>query len=474
MYGMDFWDAQRGLVSGYDLQTNRGGVFLTLDAGATWQLVREGSMNDTVFLDSATAVTIDATEILRSTDGGLTWQPTGASIFTGLFDLEVVTPEVVVGVSGAGDVWRSRDRGTTWTRVLEGKGDLPGAWAVEFSDQVHGTVVGVSGYVFRTSDGGLTWQQVNRGIGNDWDGIAAFSDGRLAMVGHHGYIQTSGNLGGSFEQFLVDPPVFLRDTAYYAIDTVGQFGYVVGAWGGIARTFDSGHSWQNLAGIVSLDYVANDIEFTDPQNGWMVGFDYTVGPKEYTRRTTDGGTTWVGVPNGNVPAIDVEAKGNNVWIQTTDENHWRSTDGGDTFQRVLLPSNGGSSPQVRAMSFADSRLGYVVGSGNYIVMTTDAGATWRRVGTNNDALHLDVLAVGDELWTCGLDRAGGGVVSLSRDRGATWQSWAVTSELYPTPEAMVRVGRSLFACGYAGGVWRIDGLPGRPAPSKSQGVLVRD
>jgi photosystem II stability/assembly factor-like uncharacterized protein len=71
--------------------------------------------------------------IMRSTDGGQTWQQLGASVFANrcvsdiLIDPE--NPNIITACTGwgpyqgvPGDIWRSTDGGETWTQVNRGVG----------------------------------------------------------------------------------------------------------------------------------------------------------------------------------------------------------------------------------------------------------------------------------------------------------------------------------------------------------------
>ncbi|MBV6458977.1 MAG: Ycf48-like protein [Fimbriimonadaceae bacterium] len=473
IYGMDFKDSNVGFVSGNDVPNNLYGVFRTTDGGQSWTRVMNQSSNDVIYLSDSVLLADAGTTIMRSENGGQTWFAAGLNVDTGLNDLERVTNTLVFGVSHAGDIWRSPDGGFTWTKVMKGEGDLPGNWSVEFYDSLVGSVVGVKGLIYRTTDGGLTWTRMNRGIGNDWDGIVAFSEDKLLMVGHHGYVQTTEDGGENFDIQLLDPPYWGRDTGFHSVSSIGsKFAFAVGAWGAMTRTVDGGKTWENLFGTISVDYYANDVWFTDPMNGWMAGWDYTPGWKSYTKRTTDGGLTWNTVEGANVPGMAIQVRGNLVWLQTSSEPHWRSTDGGQTFEMIMLPSNSGSSPAVMDMSFANDNLGYVVGFFGYIAKTLDGGKTWKQVGQMVDRQSiLDVLAIGSEVWICGADQWGNGAfIKLSEDGGATWRTWNLPGQ-WTSPYQMTRVGRHLYVCGYAGGMWKIEGLkrlPSQTGPSLSR------
>jgi photosystem II stability/assembly factor-like uncharacterized protein len=128
----------------YYMGAPQGGVWKTTDGGLTWQPLTD----DWQFLQVA-CIAVHPTNpsilyvgtgdfqgwmrpfsqgIMRSTDGGQTWQQLGATVFGNrcvsdiLIDPE--NPNIITACTGwgpyqvvAGDLWRSTDGGATWTRV---------------------------------------------------------------------------------------------------------------------------------------------------------------------------------------------------------------------------------------------------------------------------------------------------------------------------------------------------------------------
>lgn len=460
IYGMDFRDATTGMVGGHHIPSNRSGLWKTTDGGRAWTLKHPSGGNDVVYLNSSTLLADDGMFILRSTDGGETWNRTPAFLHTGLMDMDAVTPSRVAGVSGGGDIWMSEDGGQTFNLVWMGEGDLPAMWTVKFRDALNGHVVGQGGLMYETYDGGRTWARTHRGVAREWNALAAFGDRKVVLVGHHGYIQRTEDLGRHWDIALLDPPTFERDTGFQCISNVGDFAVAAGAWGGMFRTRDAGRTWEDLRGVLSVDYYVNGIKFVDENNGWVVGFDYTPGFKKYVQRTRGGGDTWETVDGANIPSVDVDFRGQRGWILTSSEPFWRTQDGGATWTMTFLPDNSGSPPNCADMDWVDANTGYACGWDGYVIKTTDGGATWRQLGaTQYNFVYLGVETYGpNEVWICGARRGGGGaVVKRSTDGGTTWRTWNLPGQ-WTTPYRMVHTPLHLYAAGYNGEVWRFDGL----------------
>src|SRR5262249_3785919 len=263
--------------------------------GRTWTVEGSNAGNGLVWLDGQTALADDGAHVVISTDAGETWTRTAAVIPTGLSDLTSADGQTVVGVGFDGTIWRSADRGNTFSRRITGIGDLPGDWSVGFSDASHYWVVGTSGIIYSSNDGGVSWSYLTRGIGANWYAIEAWRDRSVVAGGYHGYVCQTDDAGATWTpQIAGKSPEFGRDTNIRDMQVLSATTLVaVGAGGSFLKTSDRGRTWRELGyPKLPLDYFINGVHFTDELNGWIVGFDSSVGPKGYVRRTHDGGLSW--------------------------------------------------------------------------------------------------------------------------------------------------------------------------------------
>lgn len=202
MYGMDFRDTLVGLCGGDRVSTTDGGpgIFKTTDAGVTWVRKFSQSANDVLWLNDTTALAIVGTSIYRSTNTGDTWSQISTQISTGFDEMTLLPNGTIVGVSLAGDAWRSTDGGFNWTRTLVGPGALPASWNVSFFDDQTGAIVGQGGFIFKTTDGGLTWTALNSGIGGvSFYDLEMFDDNTGLAVGDNGYFLRTTNGGAHWD-----------------------------------------------------------------------------------------------------------------------------------------------------------------------------------------------------------------------------------------------------------------------------------
>ena len=166
-----FHDAWRGVATGTGVK-----ILLTEDGGENWRVVREGRsaadhLSDLHFIDRWTGWAVGLGGVLRTHDGGETWdkamvssyeddnRPSGTAIhFLDSWWGWMVGP--------GGRVMRTTDGGDTWTRVPTplGRDERPDLHDLCFVDRENGWVVGQEGTILHTADGGVTWVRQETGI----------------------------------------------------------------------------------------------------------------------------------------------------------------------------------------------------------------------------------------------------------------------------------------------------------------------
>ena len=103
-------------------------------------------------------------------------------------DIAVATDDVVIAVLYRGEIVRSIDGGKTWQKIpLPSPYDELFLGAAAFADATHGWLVGHRGTILSTSDGGETWRfeaQVQSFFLLDVE----VSDNRIFAVGEDGAI----------------------------------------------------------------------------------------------------------------------------------------------------------------------------------------------------------------------------------------------------------------------------------------------
>ena len=208
----------------------------------------------------------------------MTFRPIDVPAFA---SMQIVDKDVVWGVSSTNSLWRSQDAGRAWRRVsLPG---LPGspvslvldplssrvAWIAASSTTAVAAAPRAAVRLFKTTDGGRTWAMLPEPHGTQGLPLASSADFLNAYDGWL-VLQAPHGMGSS-------PGVLYRTTN----------GGVT--WRPVSRT-----PIMNVppeASPAQTLPVAGQIEFTSPENGWLVGGWISTGPRSLYA-TTDGGANW--------------------------------------------------------------------------------------------------------------------------------------------------------------------------------------
>ena len=159
LFGVDFVDSSFGIISGY-----AGTILRTEDGGQSWQsiyigvdeLIRRISMVDTEY---GWAIGHRGS-ILRTEDGGQNWSVLHGEPNTYLRDVHFLDRDTGWVVGHNATILHTKDGGSTWSKEsLTGfKGrDQPRLHGVFALSAVAAVLVGEFGVVAQTDDGGTTW-----------------------------------------------------------------------------------------------------------------------------------------------------------------------------------------------------------------------------------------------------------------------------------------------------------------------------
>jgi len=169
---------------------NAGGIYRSRNFGLSWS--RVDSLNfeprDIVFPDRETGYLCGFATILKSVDGGDTWDLTPAEdeFFVAL---SFVTPELGYAVGRTGTILKTTDGGDSWDRLRNGNNFLLPRHRysdVVFLDAEIGYIVGDKGLILKTTDGGGNWQKFERSLEQNLFQIHVFEEGRAYVVGSEG------------------------------------------------------------------------------------------------------------------------------------------------------------------------------------------------------------------------------------------------------------------------------------------------
>ncbi|MBI4468322.1 MAG: hypothetical protein HY650_03265 [Acidobacteria bacterium] len=160
--------------------------------------------------------------LLRTVDGGATWQTLGYPFGNEIVALDFVDADHGWTCEMKGSSYKTTDGGRSWSMMTTREGFTGNA--LSFSDTEHGWIVGNGGYALRTSNGGRSWEYRRAGHGKD-----------------------------------------LRDVWFLN----PREGWIVGNGGTMLYTSNGGNDWRVVESTVTTDLT--HIQFLTSNHGWAAG-----------------------------------------------------------------------------------------------------------------------------------------------------------------------------------------------------------
>ncbi len=322
---------------------------------------------------------------------GLQWRGIGPALTAGRVADIAIDPDdrstwyVAVG---SGGLWKTDNRGTTWTPVFDQQGaysigcvtidpnDHRTVW-VGTGENVGGRHVAYGDGVYKSLDGGQTWTNMG-----------------LADSEHIGMI-------------VVDP----RDSNVVYVAAQGPL-WSAGGERGLYKTTDGGATWELI--LSAGDYTGANEVHLDPHNPDVVYASLhqryrnvaalvNGGPDSGIFKSVDGGRSWRELENGlpkedmgkiglAISPVDPDVVYATIELAQRKGGFWRSTDGGETWEKRSDYLYGGTGPHYYQEIFASPHdVDTVYQVAPQLHRTTDGGATLEPL--DNPHVHGDYHAL---------------------------------------------------------------------------------
>jgi photosystem II stability/assembly factor-like uncharacterized protein len=450
-----FLDQDKGwLMSYYD-----NIIYHTIDGGLQWDSIaclhsspQRRVFLDFLFIDDTLGFACGTSKIARTNNGGHSWEFLSTSVYQD-FQSITFTNSSVGWAAGTGPyIIKTTDGGMSWNEIL-----LPVppydfcAGKIYFINDSYGFIGGnVSDYgvLLRTIDGGIGWaQRIFPNEINDiyfsspefgWvkeimGDIYYTSDGGYNWTKRHEscsrfYFTANDKAWGIFSMNLIRKTVNGWETSelqtpsvttenLWSVDVLDSQN-VVACGENIIGTTDGGRNWGKY---YPSDGYLYDIRYLSEDEIWAVGENGTA------IFTKDGGKLWHEINLGpdHLYSIDYvkDTLGYILGTNRSDDNiilH-KTMDGGNTWHIDTTFSNMNSTTKLR---FASSELGWV-GTSEGILLTTNAGKTWKLV-YHVQVYFTDISIIGNHAWFTHSNW-----VLFTTDAGKSWQDIKVY-DLHPT------------------------------------------
>ncbi|MBE0645711.1 MAG: T9SS type A sorting domain-containing protein [Bacteroidetes bacterium] len=388
-------------------------VWKSLDFGGTWSKVREGFVppasgeisSCAVQIGQDTLVTIDLYgQIMRTTDGGLSWDAIRWSEFGEFYDLQFVTPEIgyvqaTDRTQGALHYLRTTDGGSTWND----HGDFPrsGQSAKFFySDLQTGFAVrkhlgtqSEDTLIFRSVDGGNHWEPVFPWSATESIDINTLPRGRWFRGADTGLVPLDGNRllrttdGGdswTVQSGLADIIGTETEMRIQWLDIRSARSMWIAAERKILRSDDAGVSWLSVLDLPdSLPDSRRFARVTILADETIAAVSGNTTDPHIVYLSTNNGTTWESWPaqsgaDGELfPGLKgVGVTGSSSHGYSSNRELYRTEDGWRTHSLQWSQSHIVVN-SFRQMFFLDEMHGWIFGA-NAIFRTTNGGVNWTK------------------------------------------------------------------------------------------------
>lgn len=459
-----------------------GGLWKSINGGSNWTYMSGGMPNlgiSGIAIDASnTNVIYVATGdyyggdtysigILKSTDGGITWNPTGLSYLTSQYKtfrrllIDPVNPNLLFAC-GIDGIWRSQNAGVNWTLVKNGM-----VYDMEFNAVNSNTIYAASDSIYFSTNAGLTWKSfVNSPkfsgpttpVSID---VTPADPNYIYVFDGSSVLRRSTDAGTTWNVMSTTP-----------ISTYGTWGTVLGVSrtnanevmvGGLSmgRSVDGGATWPFIYASSSIIHAdCKDIRFV-PGSSTSAYFANDGG----LYKTVNSGTTITNVSSGlqctQYYRFGCAANSKTVLYGGTQDNgtnrfwanSWSKVYSGDGTEVVVDPQ--------------DSSIIYWTTQGYQLSKSTDAGTTFTFIVSDTGSFYMPYVMHPSNNQIL---FKGGKMVKKSTDGGWTW--FPISPAIGPMNSLAVSISNPnyIYAAHYTkiyrtttgGGTWTdvTNGLPG--------------
>jgi len=367
LFAVEFTDENNGYAAGGNLGylKNRRIILRTTDGGESWQPQHKewGSVlyGLTLIGQGDLLACGQKGTLLRSADAGNKWTSTESATERNLSSIALSGKEGVA-VGSYGTIVSTVDSGRTWTSQLPDK--EKSLSSISFADPEHGLAAGWDGLLFWTSDGGITWTNSKTLPGrNIWSGCLV-NPGKAVVLGKGGVVFLTADTGATWEQVATG-----RDYSPSRMKFLDEnLGVAVG-YSAILVTEDGGKTWTRCSIPKNLgDCYLRGIAYADRGRWIAVGYLGVILASE------DGGHSWISRESPTKKTLNGAAWSDTRTVTIVGDGGliYQSVDGGDWVER-----KSGTTNRLYAVDFATSTTGFVAGEFGTILRTDDGGHTWK-------------------------------------------------------------------------------------------------
>jgi photosystem II stability/assembly factor-like uncharacterized protein len=402
-----FSDANTGFL------TTSDGIYRSADGGNSWELVSNWpDLSGLLFVDAGIGYAVGLGQtVVKTTDGGQTWNRSAVDVPGPALSLSSITClDADHCLTGGERVLVTTDGGDSWSAMPV---SVAQPLAVDYASPGGAVVAGAEGAISTSSDGGASWSSVGGRLDGAFTRLTGDSAFLAFAIGQRGKLARTSDEGLTWNYLASPSDQDLVDVSF----SYQASGFVLDAAGALHRTDDGGATWEAVHdGASSLPQAVLAI---DADHVLLVG-------SRGIQRSLDGGRTFTPVKRAAVRRaglFDVDHAGG--WLFAYGPTSlFGSRDRGKTWRKLRRPDH----RPLAVVDFVSAHRGFALGKGGRVWRTRNRGRSWRElVGTGTDGgmelafsnTREGYLVASDLFFAKGSDRPD--YLLRTTDGGATWR-----------------------------------------------------
>jgi photosystem II stability/assembly factor-like uncharacterized protein len=396
--------------------------------------------------------------VFKSLDGGATWTAANTGLAGGLSNLDVRTlgidpsnPAILfVGLSQG--IFRSPDGASTWAKVsnaeyVTGVVVDPRTSAVVYA----GTLTGV----IKSTNGGESWSPTTFEGHVSALAVDRNSPDTLYVTTHNDGVFKTVNAGQTWSEINVGLPANRR-IASILMDPINSNRILLGTFNGVFKSDDAGATWSpSWSGMTSTTPVL--VMVVDQQNPLVI---YAGTNFDSIYKTVNGGATWTrifanvftGLTDSNIFSMGIDpANSNNIYAGSVN-GLFKSTNAGSTWSAT---NQGLNATYIGRLSVAPSDPSVVYALSGRFHRSADRGSTWANPRVIGGAMNSAFLALAVDPQNPSIAYAGGAPgVYKTLDGGGTWSPTGALPGQVESLSISPRQPSNIYAGLFSGGVYK--------------------
>jgi photosystem II stability/assembly factor-like uncharacterized protein len=295
---------KKGIASGYN------NMLRTRDGGHTWSRLNDRFIRIAFFNPSNGWLIQEYLNknLLHSTDGGFTWNEVVTGHKGTFHQMNFISDQVGFALTDEPELLKTVDAGASW-EVIDLPFDSSYFSDLFFLNENTGFICSHPHTLLKTSNGGQDWTSYSFDTLNYISSADFFNAEEGWVVGSQGFAARTNDGGDTWKVFTL-PSWGLVD-----VDFINPLtGFIISNSGEAYRTKDGGNEWESLGLSIEM---AHNVQFTDTLNGWITSDNNVF-------RTYDGGDSWYQMLDNNSNNFQHQFTGffaldtSNAWVCTMD------------------------------------------------------------------------------------------------------------------------------------------------------------